>query len=119
MPYLTPLTGRKCTIVVRKLKFCGVTIAVAWISLCSSSYALSLQDTLRAWPAASDAERYTVARLLAVVASQGLPQLDEEFFESCISFASMQTLLQSKKISEVGAMCVDMHMRISTRDLRP
>jgi len=104
---------------MRKLQFAGVTIAVAWISLCSSSHALSLQDTLRAWANASESERFTMARLLTIIASQGLPQLNEEFFESCIEFASTQAQLQSKKISEVGAMCVDMHMRISSRDLHP
>ena len=40
------------------------------------------------------------------MASQGLPNLNEEFFESCIDFASAQPELQSKKISEIGAMCV-------------
>jgi hypothetical protein len=81
----------------------------------TTSFALSLQDRLSAWAAAPEDERLVVARALTLVASQGLPDLNEEFFESCIEFASAQPELQSKKIGEIGSMCVAMHFRFSGR----
>ena len=99
---------------MRRWNFGVITVAI-WLSLCSTSSALSLQDNMGAWSNASEDERSTVARLLTVVASQGLPQLDEEFFASCIDFASTQAVLQSRKIGEIGSMCVQMHLRFSRR----
>jgi len=71
----------------------------------TSSHALSPQDKLSAWADASDAERLEVSLVLSLVASQGLSQFNEEFFQSCIDFASRQSTLQPKKIAEIGTMC--------------
>src|SRR5262245_9385732 len=110
--------------VMRRCNFAGVVLAAclaACLAASTPGYALSLQDKLTAWADASEDERLVVARALTLVASQGLSQLDETFFEDCIEFASKQTSLQSKRIGEVGAMCVAMHTRFSARDpmLRP
>jgi hypothetical protein len=83
------------------------------------SHALSLQDKLSAWPSASYDERLEVSRVLSVVASQGLSQFNEYFFQSCIDFASKQSTLQPKKIGEIGSMCVAMYFRVSEQNLRP
>jgi hypothetical protein len=103
---------------MRKLNFAAAAIA-ACLASTTSGYALSLQDKLTAWTDASADERLTIARALSVVASQGLPQLDEDFFASCIDFASTQTSLRSKKIGEIGSMCVAMRLRISGQLLQP
>jgi hypothetical protein len=94
-------------------------LACACLVGATSSYALSLQDKLSAWPDASDTERLEVSRVLAVVASQGLSQFNEDFFQSCITFASTQSALQPKKIGEIGSMCVAMYFRVSEQNLRP
>jgi hypothetical protein len=103
---------------MRKWNFVAAVLAGSLVSS-TTSFALSLQDKLSAWSEAAEDERLIVARALTVVASQGLPSLNEEFFESCIDFASAQPELQSKKIGEIGSMCVVMHLRFSDRNLRP
>jgi hypothetical protein len=103
---------------MQKWSFVAAVLAGALVSS-TSSLALSLQDHLSAWAGAPEDERLVVARALTVVASQGLPNLNEEFFQSCIDFASAQPELQSKRISEIGSMCVAMHLRFSGRNLRP
>jgi hypothetical protein len=85
----------------------------------TSSHALSLQDRLSAWSGASDDERLEVSRVLSVVASQGLSRFNEDFFQSCIDFASTQSTLQPKKIGEIGAMCVAMYFKVSKQNLQP
>jgi hypothetical protein len=108
---------------MRKWNFGLIIVSACIVSAClvsaTPSHALSLQDSLSAWPDASDAERQKVSRVLTLVASQGLSRFDEEFFESCIDFASTQSTLQSKKIGEVGAMCVSMYLKVSERTYRP
>jgi hypothetical protein len=101
---------------MRKWNFVAAVFAGSLVAN-TPSFALSLQDNLSAWSAAAEDERLIVARALTEVASQGLPNLDEEFFESCIDFASAQPELQSKKLGEIGSMCVVMHLRFSK--LRP
>jgi hypothetical protein len=103
--------------VIRKWNFVLVLISACLSA--TSSHALSLQDRLGAWAVASDAERLEVSRVLALVASQGLSQFNEEFFQSCIGFASTQSTLQPKKIGEIGAMCVLMYLKVSEQHLRP
>jgi hypothetical protein len=103
---------------MRKWNFVPILI-FACLVCATPSHALSLQDSLSAWPDASDAERQKVSRVLTLVASQGLSHFNEEFFESCIDFASSQSTLQSKKIGEIGAMCVAMYLRVSERTGRP
>jgi len=68
---------------------------------------------------ASDAERLEVSRVLSLVASHGLSQFNEDFFQSCIDFASRQSTLQPKKIGEIGAMCVTMYFKLSEQNSRP
>ena len=104
--------------VMRKWNFVPIFASACLLSA-TPSHALSLQDKLSAWVDASDAERQRVSRVLTLVASQGLPHFNEEFFESCIDFASSQSALQSKKIGEIGAMCVTMYLRVSERTSRP
>jgi len=96
-----------------------VLILIACVVSSTPSYALSLQDRLSAWAYAPDSERLGLARTLTLVASQGVPHLNEEFFESCIDFASAQPELQSKKIGEIGSMCVSMYFKVSEENLRP
>ena len=103
---------------MRKWNLGSVILALA-LMMAPPAHALSLQDKLSAWADASDLERLTIARALAIVASQGLSHLNEEFFESCIDFASTQTALQSRRIGEIGSMCVAMHFRLSEQILRP
>jgi hypothetical protein len=98
----------------------GVEVSdIANVCFATKVFEESLQDKLSAWSEAAEDERLIVARALTVVASQGLPSLNEEFFESCIDFASAQPELQPKKIGEIGSMCVVMHLRFSDRKLRP
>ena len=94
-------------------------VVSAYLVSGTSSHALSLQDKLSAWEDASLAERLEVSRVLAVVASQGLSQFNEDFFQSCIDFASRQSTLQPKKIGEIGTMCVAMYFRVSEQNFRP
>jgi len=103
---------------MRKWNFVPIVVAACLLSA-TPSHALSLQDRLSAWADASDAERQKVSRVLTLVASQGLSHFNEEFFASCIDFASSQSALQSKKIGEVGAMCVTMYLRVSEQTSRP
>ena len=92
MPYDAPTSGATT---MRKWNFVAAVLAGSLVSS-TTSFALSLQDKLSAWSEAPEDERLIVARALTVVASQGLPSLNEEFFESCIDFASAQPELQSK-----------------------
>jgi hypothetical protein len=94
-------------------------VVSAYLLSGTSSHALSLQDKLSAWEDASLAERLEVSRVLAVVASHGLSQFNEDFFQSCIDFASRQSTVQPKKIAEIGTMCVAMYFRVSEQTLRP
>ncbi len=103
---------------MRKWNFVVPVLLAACVSS-TPSYALSLQDSLSAWPDAPDSERLVVARALTLVASQGLSHFDEEYFESCIDFASRQSALHSKKIGEIGSMCVAMYFKVSQDNLRP
>jgi len=103
---------------MKKWNFFAILMS-AFVASATSSHALSLQDRLSAWPDASDDERLEVSRVLSVVASQGLSQFDEEFFQNCIDFASMQSTLQPKKIGEIGSMCVAMYFKVSDQRLRP
>jgi hypothetical protein len=104
--------------VIRKWNFVPLIMSACLVSA-TSSHALSLQDRLSAWADASDAERLEVSRVLALVASQGLARFDEEFFQSCVDFASRQSTLQPKKIGEIGAMCVVMYLKVSEQKLQP
>jgi len=104
--------------VIRKWNFVLILVSACLVSA-TSSHALSLQDRLGAWVDASDAERLEVSRVLALVASQGLSQFNEEFFQSCIEFASTQSTLQPKKIGEIGAMCVVMYFKVSEQHFQP
>ena len=103
---------------MRKWNFVAAVLAGSLVSS-TTTFALSQQDKLSAWSEAAEDERLMVARDLTVVASQGLPSLNEEFFESCIDFASAQPELQSKKIGEIGSMCVVMYFKVSQENLRP
>ncbi len=103
---------------IRKWNFVLILVS-ACLATATSSHALSLQDRLSAWADASDDERLEVSRVLALVASQGLSHLNEEFFQSCIDFASTQSTLQPKKIGEIGAMCVVMYLKVSEQAPRP
>jgi hypothetical protein len=47
------------------------------------------------------------------------PSFNEDFFQSCIDFASRQSTLQPKKIGEIGTMCVTMYFKLSEQNLRP
>jgi hypothetical protein len=104
--------------VIKKWNFFAILMS-ACLASATSSEALSLQDKLSAWPYASDDERLEVSRVLSVVASQGLSQFNEDFFQSCIDFASTQSTLQLKKIGEIGAMCVAMYSKVSEQNWRP
>ena len=102
---------------IKKWNFFPILMSACLASI-TSSHALSLQDKLSAWPGASEDERLEVSRVLSVVASQGLSQFNEEFFQNCIEFASMQSTLQPKKIGEIGAMCVSMYFKVSEQNLQ-
>jgi hypothetical protein len=102
---------------IKKWNF--VLILISACLATTSGPAVSLQDRLGAWVDASDAERLEVSRVLALVASQGLSQFNEEFFQSCIEFASTQSTLQPKKIGEIGAMCVVMYFKVSEQHFQP
>jgi hypothetical protein len=104
--------------VIRKWN-CICILMSALLASATPSHALSIQDRLSAWSVASDAERLQVSRVLALVASQGLSRFDEDFFQSCIDFASTQSTLQPKKIGEIGAMCVAMYFKVSEQHLPP
>jgi hypothetical protein len=104
--------------VIKNWNFFAILVSACFASA-ASCHALSLQDRLSAWPSASDDERLEVSRVLSVVASQGLSQFNEDFFQSCIDFASTQSTLQPKKIGEIGAMCVVMYFKVSEQHLRP
>jgi hypothetical protein len=69
---------------MRKWNFVAAVLAGALV-LSTTSFALSLQDRLSAWADAPEDERLVVARALTVVASQGLPTLNEDFFQSCLT----------------------------------
>src|SRR5437870_6840132 len=104
---------------MRKWNFVAPAVLAACLVSSMPSCALSLQDRLSAWVDAPDSERLVVARALTLVASQGLSNFNEEFFESCIDFASTQSALRSKKIGEIGSMCVAMYFKVSQDNLRP
>jgi hypothetical protein len=104
---------------MRKGNFVAPALLAACLVSSMPSYALSLQDSLSAWADAPDSERLVVARALTIVASQGLSQFTEDFFESCIDFASRQSALRSKTIGEIGSMCVSMYFKVSKDTLRP
>ena len=104
---------------MRKWNFVVPALLATCLISSTPTYALSLQDSLSAWTDAPDSERLVVARALTIVASQGLSQFTEDFFESCIDFASRQSALHSKKIGEIGSMCVAMYFKVSQDNLRP
>jgi hypothetical protein len=111
--------GKWSTGVIKKWNLGAIFFVSACLFSAMSSHALSLHDKLSAWADASDAERLAVSRVLALVASQGLFHLNEDFFQSCIDSASTQSTFQPKKIGEIGAMCVAIYFKVSEQNLRP
>lgn len=63
---------------------------------------LTLRDTLAGWFCSSESERLDLVALLTVVASDGRPDLGEEFFFDCLDRAEVS---YSKRINEIVAGC--------------
>jgi hypothetical protein len=81
--------------------------AAMLVSAAAASHALSILNTIDDWTCSQESERFAIARTLALVASQGRPELNAEFFEQCMQDAATGVSpLFSKKINEIAAGCV-------------
>jgi hypothetical protein len=69
---------------------------------------LSLTDPISRWPFASEAERERIDNLLVLLAGQGRPEMNELFFEKCISDLAWDPNLAERSIRDAADGCAYM-----------
>jgi hypothetical protein len=69
---------------------------------------LSLTDPVWKWQFALEAEREKIASLLVVLAGQGRPEMNELFFEKCISDVAWEPNLAQEPIRDAADGCAYM-----------
>ena len=69
------------------------------------SSTLSLSDPVWKWLFALEAEREKIASLLVVLVGQGRPEMNEGFFERCISEVAWEPNLDLERISDAANAC--------------
>jgi len=69
---------------------------------------LSLTDHLSKWPCVSDGERDKVANLLGTLVGQGRREMDERFFENCMSELVWEPNQYGKRIRDAANGCAYM-----------
>ena len=87
----------------------ALAIALAFlVSATIACQALSINNTIDDWFCSPEAERFAMARTLALVAGQGRPELGAELFLRCMEDVAIGDLPLSStnKINEVAAGCV-------------
>ena len=90
----------------RHLKASAIACAFV-LSATVACQALSIVNRIDDWSCSSETERFAMARTLALVAGQGLPELGAEFFLRCMENAAIgDSPLSSTKINEIAAGCV-------------
>jgi len=96
----------------RDLKASAIAFAFV-LSTTVACQALSILNTIDDWSCSSEIERFAMARTLALVAGQGLPELGAEFFLRCMEDAAIgDSPLSSTKINEIAAGCVRFHLTV-------
>lgn len=83
-------------------------IAFAFMSSATvACQALSILNTIDDWSCSPETEQFKIIRTLAVVAGRGRPELDAEFFLTCMEDAATRASpLSSTRINEIAAGCV-------------
>jgi hypothetical protein len=90
----------------RHLKASAIAFAFV-VSATIACQALGIINTIDDWSCSPEAERFAMARTLALVAGQGRPELGAEFFLRCMEDAATgDSPLSSTKINEVATGCV-------------
>ena|SRR5215213_4823272 len=69
---------------------------------------LALTDHLSKWPCVSEAEREKVSSLLVTLAGRGREELNEQFFENCISELAWAPNLYAEQIRDAANGCAYM-----------
>jgi hypothetical protein len=87
-----------------KLKMTLGCCALLLFGAAAPSYALSLTDPVSSWPCVLESEREKVAALLAIVVG-GRPELDEYFFEECITELAWEPNFYARQIRDVANGC--------------
>jgi hypothetical protein len=101
------------TVMMRKW---NLVLAMAAVLACMTpAHSLSPQDRVGDWARAANEDRLKVARILSLVASQGLDAFNEAFFERCISIASIQPSLHTRTIGTVASSCVNNQLLVQSR----
>ena len=96
----------------RDLKASAIAFAFM-LSATVACQALGILNTIDDWSCSSETERFAMARTLALVAGQGLPELGAEFFLRCMEDAAIgDSPLSSTKINEIAAGCVRFHLTV-------
>ena len=74
------------------------------------SYTLLLTDPASKWPCVSETERERLASLLVILAGQGRQEINQQFFEQCLSEVVQKNKpnLDDEQIRDVAAGCVYM-----------
>ena len=91
----------------RHLKASAIAFALV-VGATIACQALTIINTIDDWSCSPEAERFAMARTLALVAGQGRPELGAEFFLKCMEDVAIGDLPLSStnKINEVAAGCV-------------
>jgi hypothetical protein len=74
--------------------------------------ALTPFDTIDDWTYSSDWERLVLAQTLALIAGQGMPEMNASFFKHCIEDVAAHSTAEPRRINEVAAGCVFMRSNV-------
>jgi hypothetical protein len=72
------------------------------------SSTLSLTDPVSKWPFVLESEREKVVSFLVALVGQGQPEMNELFFEKCISDAAWEPNLAQEQIRDAADGCAYM-----------
>jgi hypothetical protein len=86
----------------------ALAIAFAFVvNATVACHSLTILNTIDDWSCSSVNQRFAMARTLVLVAGQGRPEFDAEFFLKCMEDAAIRDSPHpSTKINEVAASCV-------------
>jgi hypothetical protein len=75
---------------------------------------LSVTDPVSKWPYVLEAERQKIVSLLVTLVGRGQEEMNEHFFEECISEAAWEPNLHDEQIREAATACAYMSTLVFT-----
>src|SRR5262245_59659350 len=94
---------------LRKVAAASAALLLSSVVACR---ALTPLDTIDDWTYSSDWERLVLARTLALIAGQGVPEMNALFFKHCIEDVAAHSAAEPRRINEVAAGCVFMRSNV-------